>query len=300
MGHMMNVERDLKHLKIIARGEVKDQTYLTWLKTSVLKSLSKVNLLTSDHANAKTAKNAQFEAYQSFILHLSPATMAFEYIGRRGTVCPLASAGCKTACLNTAGRGRFDSIQLSRLRKTLYFILFRDEFMSHLNKEIAKLNKKACLNAKQLVVRLNGTSDIQWENIELNQLQLLTNTNVNDLGKIFKPNIFEAYPNVQFYDYTKIVRRLNKVSQYDNYFVIFSASESNHDDSRQALALGFNVAMVFSTIPETYKGHRVINGDMHDFRFLDQGRGVIVGLKAKGKAKQDTSGFVRQTCKVVA
>lgn len=277
MGHMINVERDLVDLKDVAKGTLPDSVR----KSQLLKSLSKINLLTPDFANAKTAKNSQFEAFQSFILHLSPADLAFKELGIRGTVCPLASAGCKAACLNTAGRGRFDNIQLSRLRKTLYFILFRDEFMSHLDKEIGKLSKKARINAKQLVVRLNGTSDIQWETIILNRV---FSTN----------NIFESHPSVQFYDYTKIVRRLNKVAQYPNYFVIFSASESNHVDSRQALALGFNVAMVFDSIPTSYKGFTVINGDLHDFRFLDQGRGVIVGLKAKGKAKYDRSGFVRE------
>lgn len=272
MGHMMNVNRDLDQLKALAKGETIDKSLL-------LKSLGKINLLTPDFANAKTAKNSQFEAFQSYILHLSPATMAFEYIGQRGTVCPLASQGCKAVCLNTAGRGRFDSIQLSRLRKTLYFILFKDTFMQQLNKEISKLEKKARINAKQLVVRLNGTSDIQFENIGLGQ----------------GLNVFDTFPNVQFYDYTKIVRRLTKPLP-TNYYLIFSASETNHADARQALTLGFNVAMVFDVIPQVYKGFKVINGDNHDFRFLDQGRGVIVGLKAKGKAKHDTSGFVRQTC----
>ena len=35
----------------------------------------------------------------------------------------------------------------------------------------------------------------------------------------------------------------------------------------------------------------VINGDKTDMRFKDP-VGVIVGLKAKGKARKDTSGFV--------
>jgi hypothetical protein len=152
--------------------------------------------------------------------------------------------------------------------------------MSHLEKEISKLEIKANKAGKRLVLRLNGTSDIQWENIKLSQGQ----------------NIFERFNNVQFYDYTKIVRRLEKIQPIKNYFVVFSASESNESDCVKALELGFNVATVFNAIPDSWLGVQVINGDSHDFRFLDQGRGVIIGLKAKGKAKHDKSGFVRQTC----
>jgi hypothetical protein len=248
------------------------------IRDRTIKSLSKIKLLTPDFANAKTAKNAQFSQYESYILHLSPANIGFQFLGRKGTLCPMASEGCMAACLNTAGRGRFNSIQESRLRKTLYFILFKDLFMSHLEKEISKLEAKAIKNGKRLVVRLNGTSDIQWENIKLGQSGL---------------NIFQRFDMVQFYDYTKIVRRLEK-GLPSNYYVIFSASESNDSDWNKALSLGYNVAMVFNQIPERYNNVNVLNGDTHDFRFLDGQRGVIIGLKAKGKAKNDTSGFVKQ------
>jgi hypothetical protein len=62
-------------------------------------------------------------------------------------------------------------------------------------------------------------------------------------------------------------------------------------DVRLALSNGMNVAAVFHKVPETYLGRTVINGDETDLRFLDP-KGVIVGLKAKGKAKKDTTGFV--------
>lgn len=269
MGHMMNVERDLLHLKNFANGDAPD-------RAAIVKNLSKIKLLTPDFANAKTAKNQQFSGYMSYIMHLSPADMAFKYIGRVGSLCPFASKGCKAACLNTAGRGRFDSIQLSRLRKSLYFILFKREFMSHLEKEINKLEAKARKANKQLVLRLNGTSDIPWESIKL------------ESGL----NVFQRFETIQFYDYTKVPTRLERLN-FKNYFVVFSASESNDTHWAKALQLGFNVAMVFNEIPQEYNGVKVVNGDEHDFRFLDQGRGVIVGLKAKGKAKRDTSGFVK-------
>lgn len=275
----MGLKTDLEMLKSLAT-RTNDQ------KIDLLKSLKKIKLLTPDFANTKTAKSSKvFSGYVSYILHLSPADLAFKFIGQRGTLCPMASQGCKAACLNTAGRGRFNSIQESRIRKSLYFILFKNEFMSHLKKEISRLETKANKAGKRLVIRLNGTSDIQWENINMSQV-------------VVHPilNVFDLFPNVQFYDYTKIVKRLDKVSQHKNYFVVFSASESNESDCVKALELGFNVATVFNSIPDSWLGVKVINGDTHDFRFLDQGRGVIVGLKAKGKAKHDKSGFVKQVC----
>ena len=268
---MGTLKQDIEKLKNVAQLDTES-------KAELLKSLSQISLLTLAHANAKTAKNAQFSQFESVILHLAPADMAYKALGRIGTVCPMASEGCKSACLNTAGRGRFTMTQESRLRKTLYFILFRDEFMSHLEKDIARVQKRVVSQNKKLVVRLNGTSDIAWENIKMGQ----------------SANVFDRFSTVQFYDYTKVIRRLEKIQAISNYYVIFSASESNSENARTALKLNYNVAMVFSEIPERYKGHEVLNGDEHDFRFLDPKRGVIVGLNAKGKAKKDSSGFVRQ------
>jgi hypothetical protein len=97
------------------------------------------------------------------------------------------------------------------------------------------------------------------------------------------------FPEVQFYDYTKINNR--KVSHIKNYHLTFSKADGNDMDTRLAISNGMNVAVVFKSVPETYLGRPVINGDETDLRFLDP-RGVIVGLKAKGKAKKDTTGFV--------
>jgi hypothetical protein len=97
------------------------------------------------------------------------------------------------------------------------------------------------------------------------------------------------FPDVQFYDYTKINNR--KVSHIPNYHLTFSKADGNDMDVRIALSNGMNVAAVFHKVPETYLGRQVIDGDETDLRFLDP-KGVIVGLKAKGKAKKDTTGFV--------
>jgi hypothetical protein len=115
--------------------------------------------------------------------------------------------------------------------------------------------------------RLNGTSDISWE----------------------KYGIIEEFPNVQFYDYTKVRNR--KVSHLKNYHLTFSKADGNDSDVEKVVSQGMNVAAVFTKVPETYLGRKVINGDETDLRFLDE-KNVIVGLKAKGKAKKDTTGFV--------
>jgi hypothetical protein len=136
--------------------------------------------------------------------------------------------------------------------------------------------RKAIAQSKRLgltpVFRLNGTSDIAWEKYTLNE-----------------QTVFEAFPNVQFYDYTKILGR--KVGHIPNYHLTFSNADGNLNDVMRAKDV-MNVAVVFrKQLPETYMGKKVINGDETDLRFLDE-KNVIVGLKAKGKAKKDTSGFV--------
>jgi hypothetical protein len=103
------------------------------------------------------------------------------------------------------------------------------------------------------------------------------------------------FPEVQFYDYTKILGR--KVSHIRNYHLTFSAADGNDEDVLKAIAQGMNVATVFGLkktepMPDSYTGRRVFNGDESDLRFLDP-KGVVVGLYAKGRAKKDTSGFVK-------
>ena len=231
-----------------------------------------MKLLSEASTNAKMAKNEQFSGYLSAILHLAPSTLSGH------NVCPAASKGCAMACLNTAGRGRFNNVQEARIRKTKLLYSNQTEFMANLIKDINSLVKKATKQNKKAVVRLNGTSDIDWENIKL----------AEHAGK----NIFELFNNVQFYDYTKRINRLkNKLPK--NYHLTFSLSENNKRVAQLALAKGFNVAAVFRTnMPKQYMGRRVKEGISHDFRFKEGYKGLIIGLTAKGKAKKDISGFV--------
>lgn len=238
--------------------------------------------------NAKTVKG-QKKGFMTGILYLAPAKLSgYE-------VCPQRSAGCTAACLNTAGRGAFNNVQASRIAKTKWYFEDRASFMAQLVKDIRALIRKAEREGFTPVVRLNGTSDIPWERVPVSSRQFGL------------ANIMGLFPDVQFYDYTKITKRALAHARGDmpaNYHVTFSMTESNDDDADRVLAAGGNVAVVFKTIPATYRGAGVVDGDESDLRHLDaydqaQGMaslkhsGVVVGLKAKGKARKDTSGFVR-------
>lgn len=225
------------------------------------------NLFTKGANNAKTAKGADL-GIENVILHLAPSDLSGVM-----NACPFASAGCRAACLNTAGRGAFDSVQQGRINKTRLFNADPEAFVHQLGSEIVSLVRRAEKNGKTAAVRLNGTSDIMWERIPYAGYD----------------NLMLAFPMVQFYDYTKIPNRRNIPANYD---LTFSLSESNDKHAIAALAHGFRVAVVLDSLPETWGGYPVVDGDAHDFRFLDPVR-VIVGLKAKGKARKDTTGFVR-------
>jgi len=220
-------------------------------------------------ANPKIQKGTKL-GYLSYILHLAP----FDLSGKN--VCPKATPGCIASCLNTAGRGGMfkrgentNVIQKARIRKTQYLFADRAGFMRDLVKDIQKGIEYAKKQGLKPVFRLNGTSDLSWEKYTIDHNGL---------------NIFETFPNVQFYDYTKVLGR--KTAQYKNYHLTFSRAESNDDDVAEALEQGLNVAAVYDQLP---KG--MFSADDTDLRFLDPKTGFI-GLKAKGKAKKDYSGFV--------
>jgi hypothetical protein len=225
-------------------------------------------------ANPKIQKGTKL-GYLSFILHLAPADLS----GRE--TCPKRTAGCSAACLNTAGRGGMfkrgentNMIQKARIRKTKYFFENREGFMEDLVTDIMKAVNFARRKGLVPVFRLNGTSDLSWEKYPT---------------RYGAKNIFDQFSTLQFYDYTKVLGR--KVKDIPNYHLTFSAADGNDADVERAIEQGMNVAAVFDSIPEEYKGRPVFNADDTDLRFLDP-KGVVLGLKAKGRAKKDTSGFV--------
>ncbi len=215
--------------------------------------------------NYKTSKGEKLGILTG-ILYLAPAKISgYE-------VCPMRSAGCTAACLYTAGMGAFSNVQQARIKKTKMFFEQREEFFKLLHKDIKSLIAKAKKENLVPAIRLNGTSDINWTRFK----------------------IFEQYPEVQFYDYTKMLNHLTK--DVANYHITFSKNESNDVDCKIALERGYNVAVVFNTkkgvsLPPTWNDYPVYDGDDTDVRFYDPDNHVI-GLRAKGMAKKDVTGFV--------
>ena len=228
------------------------------------------NLLSKGSTNAKTSKND----IKTFILYLAPHNLNYKGI----TLCKDASDGCIDNCLYTAGMGIFSNVQLSRINKANYFVSDKKAFLAQLLKEIKREIKKASDKNEKIAFRLNGTSDIDF-------LYLL--------DKHFDFNVdLLAYDKVYFYDYTKSLPRAKRYQNYINYTLTFSKSEINQKETNEALNLGINVAAVFSNdLPKTYKGVKVVDGDKTDLEMIKHKK-VILGLKAKGKARKDKSGFV--------
>ena len=225
------------------------------------------NYLSPGNTNAKTAKNS----LKSFILYLTPGTT------NGHNLCPKASAGCLAACLYTSGRGAFSNVQTARANKTAQFLQDKPAFIRALSYEIIKQYTKAKKAGEQIAIRLNGTSDIDFVYL----LQKYAGLDISTLA-----------PVVYFYDYSKILQKAIRYQGHPNYTVTFSRSESNQAETETAIKLGINVAAVFSgDLPATYLGAPVIDGDKSDILMI-YNKGVILGLKAKGRAKKDASGFV--------
>ncbi len=247
--------------------------------------MPKFKLLTAGKANPKTAKG-EILGYQTYILHFAPADLSgFE-------VCQWRTKGCTALCLNTAGRGGIflkgattNFIQEARKRRTTYFFANRENFLADLVKDIEHAIAYTGTKGLIPVFRLNGTSDLLWENFP-----------VVRGGKQYE-NIFAAFPDSQFYDYTKAPYSLRR-HDIPNYYLTFSWAETiaNHLNADEWYANGHNFSVVFglkktASLPETFGDKPVFNADETDLRFLD-GRG-IAGLHAKGNAwKKEVNAFI--------
>ena len=223
-------------------------------------------------ASAKTIKGEKFN-FLTAILYLKPDTK----------ICAMATlAGCLTPCLQSAGRGAFNKIQAQRLAKTVFFKEHQQAFMLSMCADVWTLQRKALRMGFTLLVRPNGTSDILWENIIV----------------LDDKNIFQLFPNVQWYDYTKHPSRNLVGKTAGNYDLTYSYSGITPIQITHKGLLNPNnsrVAVVFknkSDIPATFRGWDVIDGDDTDVRHIEP-KTVVVGLYAKGKAKRDISGFTQ-------
>lgn len=222
--------------------------------------------------NAKTIKGEK-KGITTYIMYLAPYNQNSKGIN----LCSHASEGCASACLFGSGAARFNRVQAGKSNKTEYFLANRVAFLNQLVDELEtierihasiegdkRIGRTGNVKYKNFAVRLNGTSDISFEKFKIRD------------GK----NIFELFPNIQFYDYTKNHLRFDRIANLPNYHLTFSRSETNDEQSEKLLARGFNVAYVFNNVPSEYKGYTVINGDESDLRFMDEPN-VIVGLKYK-------------------
>jgi hypothetical protein len=233
------------------------------------------NLL-SISADAKTIKGLKL-GFLTGILYLAPYKTISLY-----NTCSMASvAGCDIACLYSAGRGAYSSVQNARINKTNWFYQDRQSFINQLIKNIKTLINKANKQGLTPLIRLNGTSDIKWENIDF------------DYQGVHYNNIMELFSDIQFYDYTKIINRDNLPANYDLTFS-YSGKPEFIKYVNQAINKGMRIAVVFkdkNNLPDEFMGLTVVNGDNSDIRHIDP-QNAIVALYAKGKAKKDNSGFV--------
>ena len=238
------------------------------------KRLTGLSYLGNTNSSAKIEKNKKVNQ-MTYVLYLAPSDLSGY------NVCPNATNECKKGCLNTSGRARVESyigktmIIDARIKKTKLFFEHNQFFMDWLVAEIKQAKNKAEKNGFGFSVRLNGTSDIHWQ----------------------ETGIFDIFSDVQFYDYTKNPTKFfNKAK---NYHLTFSYTGYNWSISERLLKQGFNVAVIFnikkeSELPETYKGYSVVNGDLTDYRPND-GNGVIVGLKWKKIANKENNEYVRNS-----
>ena len=237
-------------------------------------------------SSSKILKNTKVLKIDTYVVYLAPHTMAGY------NTCPMATKDCISGCLNTSGRAGMEinscngnNIINARIKKTKLFYENKDYFFAWLIAEIKAAKNLSLNKGHDFSVRLNGTSDINW-----------------NAYKIDGKTIFEIFPDIQFYDYTKVANRFNNIPK--NYHLTFSYTGYNWNDCANVLDKGFNVAAVFNIfktynmrkenikpLPLTYKGYKVIDGDITDYRPFDNKKS-IVALRFKRIANKETASKV--------
>jgi hypothetical protein len=278
------------------------------------------------YGNPKTAKGEGYGVLTA-VMHFAPAQLS----GRN--VCSHSTAGCENACLGVfAGRGGIGIgdlpsgpdealqewladmpaptavIQVARIRRTRYLTRERVSFLATWALETRRHELRARAHGLKCAERPNGTSDIPWENVPITaeviaEIRRICPRNLRKWARRLRasgyPHIFAMFPRIRFYDYTKMPAQLRRRAlSIPNYHLTYSLAESNEDKARAAAGMGLNVAVVFAVkrgrpLPETFWGRRVIDADLTDLRYLDPA-GVVCGLRAKGGAVNDRTGFVRR------
>jgi hypothetical protein len=207
------------------------------------------------------------------IIYLAPATESVKYGGMN--FCAKASPGCSEACLGAKSRRLAMSRGYhSKAWKSLLLIYRKDIFSSIMCRELANLEKRANKRGMIPACRPNGSTDYQFE--------------------VHMPELFESFPNIQFYDYTKIKSRMFRELP-ENYSLTFSRSEINDEECLEVANKGDNIAIVFVDLPkaleEGWQDMPVYNGDESDYRPGDPKESVI-GLSVKAGIKGNSNGFI--------
>lgn len=208
-------------------------------------------------------------------------------------MCPQRSVECTNFCLFASGMAQedFHSRGLdhnpawsARILKTLWYMEDRGSFLRRLVGEIANLVRRH----DRVGIRLNVFSDRPWERQPIIVDEKTARRHKIEPG--FYSNLMQLFPTVQFYDYTKIEKRMFEVMPI-NYHLVYSLTEDNLVNALRVLGAGGSVAVVTKDPIETFHGYRVIDGDEHDFRFLDP-ENCVVRLKPKGPLLRSNSPFI--------
>lgn len=251
---------------------------------SQAKKLTGLAYLGAVNSSSKLKKNSKVSNQHTYALYLAPAdTSGYN-------VCPYSTKECRIGCLATSGRAGMEilsgknRITNSRITKTKLFYEQPEFFMAWLIAEITANKSKAERQGAGFSVRLNATSDIDWQNVRINGF-----------------NIFEIFPDIQFYDYTKNPNKFNNLPT--NYHLTFSYTGRNWNTCKTLLTHGYNIAMIFKVknakqLPDTYHGFEVVNGDLTDYRVADS-KGVIIGLAWKHIANKEAQKQVLNSCFVI-
>jgi hypothetical protein len=218
------------------------------------------------NSSSKIQKTNKVLKIDTYVMYLAPSNLSGH------NTCAMATKECIAGCLNTSGRAKmhtsYVNIMNARINKTKFFYDHRETFNDFLFHEVGMYAKRTKRKRKQFAVRLNGTSD-------LNPI----------LFKKDGKNILETFPKVQFYDYTKILNRIEVAKKHSNYDLTFSFTGHNWSDCLIALENNVRVAVIFNVernkpLPATYMGFEVVDGDAYDYRPIDK-KNVIVGLRWK-------------------
>ena len=234
--------------------------------------------------SAKISHSREYSHQYTYAIYLAPASTSGY------NTCSHSTPECRMGCLNTSGRAAIEifsgtnRIENARINKTKLFYEQQEFFMAWMKAEIISKQAKAKRDGFFFSVRLNATSDIDWQNVRIN-------------GQ----NIFEMFPDVLFYDYTKNPNKFLNIAS--NYHLTLSYTGRNWHACEAMLKRGHNVAVVFNVkkdidIPKEYKGYVVTNGDLTDYR-IDDAKGIIVGLKWKRIANRENEAKVLKSCFVV-